>query len=72
MLAFAMNLAESSVLHQETIDNIEFLLNEFDKLFPLLYSVSILPYNYIYIYSERKGCCIWSYLIFSQISLKSQ
>ncbi|CAF1264971.1 unnamed protein product [Adineta ricciae] len=38
MLAFAMNLAESSALGQETIKDIEFLLNEFEELFPILYS----------------------------------
>ncbi len=42
MFAFAMALAESPVLYDETIAAIEFLINEFDRLFPLLYSVSIL------------------------------
>lgn len=42
MLAFAMALAESPVLFDETIATIEFLLDEFDRLFPLLYSVSVL------------------------------
>ena len=33
-----MNLAESSVLHKSAIDTIEFLLNEFDRLFPFIIS----------------------------------
>lgn len=40
LLAYAMNLAESSSLCGDTIETIEFLLNEFDRLFPLLYPVS--------------------------------
>jgi hypothetical protein len=42
LLAYAMNLAESSTLCYDTIQTIDFLLNEFDRLFPLLYPVSIL------------------------------
>jgi hypothetical protein len=42
LLAYAMNSAESSVLCDDTIRTIEFLLNEFDRLFPILYPVSIL------------------------------
>lgn len=44
-----MNLAESSILHYDTIETIEFLLDEFDRLFPLLYPVSAsvfkIPYS---------------------------
>lgn len=40
LLAFAMNLSESTILHQETIDTIEMLLSEFDRRFPHLYPVS--------------------------------
>jgi hypothetical protein len=42
-----MALAESPVLYNETMETIEFLIDEFDRLFPLLYSVSILPYMYV-------------------------
>ena len=41
LLAYAMSLAESSTLCHDTIETIELLLNEFDRLFPLLYPVSI-------------------------------
>ena len=40
LLAFAMALSESVVLSHHTIHTIECLLNEFDRLFPSLYSVS--------------------------------
>ena len=35
-----MDLAKSSVLYHDTIETIEILLDEFDRLFPLLYPVS--------------------------------
>ncbi|CAF1532838.1 unnamed protein product [Adineta ricciae] len=38
LLAFAMGLAESTVLDNETIETIHVLIDEFDRLFPLLYS----------------------------------
>ncbi len=41
-----MALSESSILSNDTIDTIECLLNEFDWLFPSLYSVSISIYKY--------------------------
>jgi hypothetical protein len=44
-----MALAESPVLYEETIETIEFLINEFDRLFPLLYPVSIPSRDYIYV-----------------------
>ncbi|CAF1233917.1 unnamed protein product [Adineta ricciae] len=37
LLAYAMNLAESSVLHHDAIEIISALLDEFDRLFPLIY-----------------------------------
>lgn len=40
MLAIAMSLAESNCLGHETIEIIDILLQEFDRLFPSLYSVS--------------------------------
>ncbi|CAF4568145.1 unnamed protein product [Rotaria socialis] len=40
LLAFAMNLAESFVLHHDTIEIIRMLLDEFDHLFSQLYSVN--------------------------------
>jgi hypothetical protein len=53
LLAFAMNLAESSVLCHDTIQTIESLLNEFDRLFPLIYPVSIYYFAYKYITKEK-------------------
>ena len=35
-----MNLAESTILYEGSIETIEVLLAEFDRLFPLLYPVS--------------------------------
>ncbi|CAF3393914.1 unnamed protein product [Rotaria socialis] len=40
LLAFAMNLAESFVLHHDTIEIIRMLLDEFDHLFSQLYLVN--------------------------------
>ena len=53
LLAFAMNLAESSVLDLDTIKIIKFLLEEFDRLFSLLYSVSTLSHIHIYLPVEQ-------------------
>ena len=53
LLAFAMNLAESSVLEHDTIKTIKFLLDEFDRLFSLFYSVSTSSHVHTVTYSSH-------------------
>lgn len=57
-----MNLSESSVLCYDTIQTIELLLNEFDRLFPLLYPVSAL--FYLYTLHAKNVCYIYTFMFY--------
>ena len=67
-----MNLAESSVLYHGTIETIEILLDEFDRLFPLLYPVSTSIYLRAYQREKLTMNMIVPYCILQDLQLIKQ